>query len=473
MIVRLQLPDALKQTVIFGASIALMKGISLLMLPFIANHLSTEDYGRLEVVSTLAIIGSILVGMGLENTLFRFAGVIQNIEQRKRMAAEIFSLTLVMCGIALFAGWLAAGPISGWIPGRPTEYEVRLVLSMLALEGCIAIPLGWLRMSNRAYSFFFAATGRALLHAIIVVIQLSLDRGVEGILEAGLIAALTQVAILSYLHIRDTGLHFNRQTAMRSFTYSLPIVGSGLAAFALNGLDRWILADQASLSDVAQFGVAVKLSLAVVLLMQPYGMWWAPRRFQILTQPNGHKKAAHFIALGLSAVLIIAVLVGLVSPLLINWLLPESYAIAGQYVVGLVIIMALREMTELINIGCFNGKTTGCQFIINIIASITGVLLMLWWTPLYGVWGIIFALMSAQLVRLLLFFSASQYYLPLPYPATSILMLAGIASTWMLLGMQTSTLMQQLLVIVAGPACLLVVSFMLKLIPVPSKILSS
>ena len=79
MIVRMQLPDALKQTAIFGASIALMKGISLLMLPFIANHLSTEDYGRLEVVSTLAIIGSILVGMGLENTLFRFAGVIQNI----------------------------------------------------------------------------------------------------------------------------------------------------------------------------------------------------------------------------------------------------------------------------------------------------------------------------------------------------------------------------------------------------------
>lgn len=96
----LQLPNALKQTLIFGVSIALMKGISLLMLPFIANHLSTEDYGRLEVVSTLGIIGSILVGMGLENTLFRFVGVLKKTDQRKRMAAEIFSLTLILGSIA-------------------------------------------------------------------------------------------------------------------------------------------------------------------------------------------------------------------------------------------------------------------------------------------------------------------------------------------------------------------------------------
>lgn len=469
----LQLPNALKQTLIFGVSIALMKGISLLMLPFIANHLSTEDYGRLEVVSTLGIIGSILVGMGLENTLFRFVGVLKKTDQRKRMAAEIFSLTLILGSIAFCISWYAAGAIASWVPGKPTEYEVRLVLSMLALEGCIAIPLGWLRMNNRAFSFALTTTGRALLQAVIVIIQLSLNRGVEGILEAALIAAVIQVVILAYLHLQDTGFHFNKKTLTRSLHYSLPIVGSGLAAFALNGLDRWVIADVADLSDVAQFGVAAKFALAVILLMQPYGMWWAPRRFEVLTQHNGNTKAAHFISVGIVAALIITLFVGLASPLLINWLLPGDYAIAGQYAVGLVIVMTLREITELINIGCFSGKTTGAQFIINIIASITGILLMLWWSPLFSVWGTIFALICAQFLRLVMFYITSQYYHPLPYPTISILILASVGALFLLIGLQTSTFSQQLFMTIAGPFCLLTASYLLKLTPLSPKTVSA
>jgi len=470
--IKLNLPDALKQTLLFGTSIAIMKGVSLLMLPFIAHHLSAESFGRLEVITTLAVIGSILVGMGLEDTLFRFAGVLKDTNQRKCLAAEIFSLTLIIGSVAWLISWFVAETVAAWMPGNPTVYEVRLVLSILALEGCIAIPLGWLRMCNRAHTFFFVTTGRALLQAIVVVIQLSLDRGVEGILEAGLIAALAQVMVLGYLHIRDTGLRFSRQTGTRSFIYSLPIVGSGLVAFALNGLDRWILADYTSLIDVAHFGVAAKFALAVILLQQPYMMWWSPRRFEVLSGPNGETKAANFIALGVALTLIITVMVGLAAPLLISWLLPESYAQAGQYVVGLVLVMALKEVAELFSIGCFAGKTTGTQLVINTMGAGMGILGMLWWTPIYGVWGIIYGLMFARALRLLLFFIASQHLLPLPYPTRSILLLVMLAMGSLIMGSQTASEGEQLLVTVVGTGCLLGTAFLLRLIPLPERLFS-
>ncbi|MCF6255323.1 MAG: oligosaccharide flippase family protein [Gammaproteobacteria bacterium] len=462
-----RLPDGLKQAILYGTSIALMKGVSLLMLPFIAYHLSPEEFGRLEVISTFAIIGSILVGMGMENTLFRFAGMSRNAKDRQRLAAEIFTLTLIIGSTAWLIGWFAAELIASWIPGNPSPYELRLVISMLALEGCISIPLGWLRMRNRATHFFLATVGRALAQALLVVILLNLDRGVEGVLEAGLIAAVVQALILSYLHIRDTGFGLSRTTGVRTLIYSLPLVGSGLVAFALNGLDRWILADYASLTDVAQFAVAAKFALAVVLLLQPFGMWWLPRRFEVINEPDGHKKAAHFIALGIVLALIITVLVGLSSPLLINWLLPDSYATASQYAIGLVLVMLLKEMAEMINPGCFIGKTTGTQLLINTIGAIVGIVGMLWWTPDYAVWGIIFALLSAQALRLLLFFIASQYFLPLPYPARSLLIIMIISSGWLALGSQVSTIGQQLLLITAAMITLLATSLLLKLIPLP------
>lgn len=411
----LSLPEGLKQTLLYGSSVAFMKGLSLLMLPFIAHHLSPEAFGRLEVVSTLAVIGSILVGMGLESTLFRFAGTARTETERRQLAANIFTLALIIGVLSWGAGLLFAQPLSLIIPGQPSVYDVQLVLSMLALEGCIAIPLGWLRMRNRVSTFFFFTTGRAFFQAVLVLALLSLERGVSGVLEAGLIAALGQALLLGYRHIIELGFGLTRAVGVRVLIYSVPIVASGLVAFALNGLDRWVLADYAGLIDVALFGVAAKFSLAVILLMQPFGMWWTPRRFAVLDQPDGHEKVARLIMLGVALTLFIAVIVALISPVLIATLLPEDYAAAGQYAVALVAVMALKEMAELVNIGCFVGKTTLAQLLINVVTAIVGVVGMFLWTPFYAVWGIIGALMLAQGLRFILFFIASQHYLRLPY----------------------------------------------------------
>lgn len=460
---KIALSDGIKQSLLYGASIALMKGVSLLMLPFIANHIAAEEFGRLEVITTLAVIGSILVGMGLEDTLFRFAGPEQNAEKRRHISAEIFTLTIVIGVLTLIGGWMLAPIITPHFPGDPSVYEIRLVLSLLALEGCIAIPLGWLRMNNKAVSFFLVSTGRALFQALLVVVFLYLDRGVTGILEAGLIATALQTVILCALQLRDTGIKFNLSTCKKSFIYSLPIVGSGLVAFALNGMDRWILAENAGLAEVAEFGIAAKFALAMVLLMQPFGMWWSPRRFEVLNNENGEQKVAEIIAMGTTIALVITVAVGLISPALINWLLPESYHQASQYVVAIVIVMLLKELVELFNIGCFNGNTTSSQLIINVIAAIVGIIAMLWLTPIYHVWGIIASLLLAQLLRLVLFYRVSQHFLPLVYPIRAMLVITVLSALWLLFSLQINSLLYAIAAVFSATLSLIVVAQYLKL----------
>ena len=469
---KLLLPPALQQTLLYGASIALMKGISLLMLPFIANHLAPQAFGQLEVISSLAVMGSILVGMGLEDALFRFAGTQKDPAQRRRIAAELFTLTLILGTIALLAGYLLAELISNNMPGNVGSYEIRLVLAALTLEGCIAIPLGWLRMRNQALPFFLLTTGRALSQALLVILLLSMERGVAGILEAGLIAAVLQAIILAYLHLRNCGWAMVGRSSYPVFIYSLPIVGSGLVAFALNGLDRWILADYASLADVAYLGVAAKFALAVVLLLQPFGMWWSPRRFEVLNQPGGQQKVVNMVVLGIILTLLIAIIVGLASPLLINGLLPQEYAMAGQYAIGLVLVMAFKEIAELINIGCFIGKTTRSQLLINSVTAAVGIIGMLLWTPEHGVWGVISALLCAQLLRLVLFFMVSQYFLPLPYPTRTLLLLSGLTIVWLFVGLQFSDAWHQLAIAMVASSGLIMLSLLLKLVPSANKLLS-
>lgn len=467
---KLQLSSGFRQSMLYGISIAMMKGISLLMLPFIAQHLSNSEFGRLEVISSLAIIGSILVGMGMEDTLFRFIGSAKNEQQRAKVGAQIFSLTLLIAVPALIIGWFAAATIGAWIPGNPSTYEVRLLLAVLALEGCIAVPLGWLRIQNRALSFCIASFGRAFIQAVLVVIFLSLQRGVAGILEAGLIAAVIQTALLCYWQISDTGLAFSVKTGRSAFIYSLPIVASGLVAFALNGLDRWVLAEYSSLADVADFSIAAKFALATVLLLQPFGMWWSPRRFAVLSENDGPQKVARFTAMGGALAILIATLVALISPALICYLLPESYIVAGEYAVALVLIMLLKELVELFNIGCFSGKTTNSQFIINFFSALIGIGCMLLLTPIYQVWGVIFSLLIAQFIRLLLFYQVSQYLLKLNYPISNLLKMALLAFIWLVLGSQITHLGQLSLLILAASGTLLSAAHYLQLLNLPFKL---
>jgi hypothetical protein len=131
--------------------------------------------------------------------------------------------------------------------------------------------------------------------------------------------------------------------------------------------------------------------------------------------------------------------------------------------------MALRELAELLNLGCFTGKTTGTQLGINLTASLAGFAGMWLLIPDHGVWGLIGALLGAQALRVTLFTVASQRYLPLPFPASGILFFGCISLCWLFAGSMLSSTTQQLLLLVTAMSSMLAIALALKLIPPPGR----
>lgn len=463
----MKLSRVMHHALLYGTSIALMKGVSLLMLPFIAQQLSADDFGRLEVAGSLAVIGSIMIGLGLEDSLYRFAGAHNEQHARRRVAAVIYTLTLFAAAIVIPLAWLLAAPLSSWLPGQLSSYEVTLVLSLLALEGAIAVPLGWLRMRDQALSFFTLTTGRAGLQALLTLLLLSEGRQVAGVLEAGVISALLQALLLAWLQLRDSGIGIDKIIIRQALVYGLPLVASGLLAFSISGLDRWIIADQVSLADAAHFGIAAKFALATVLLLQPYGMWWMPKRFEVLFGEGGAERTAYFNSLGIALAVIMTVAVGLAAPLMIDWLMPLEYAPAAGYAVVLVAAAGLKEISELVSISCLAGKTTGTQVGINALSAGCAVVLMLSLAPLYGTWGVCWSLLAAQLVRLLAFALIGQQLHALPYPSAALLLLTAVATATLLWSDHRQIDAAYFLLSAASLALVLFSALALKLLPLP------
>lgn len=418
------MPSVLKQTFFYSISTFLMKGISLLMLPVVAHYLSPEEFGQLEILASIAVIGSILVGLGLEDALFRFAGSECNPQKKSALASHLYFISLMLSSLALMLFWVLSQLWSYLLPGELSQYHINLVLVLLSLESLIAIPLGWSRMRDKVWVFCGASVGRVVIHAAFTFLLLSFGRGISGILEASLIAAAVQVVYLSFWLIRDVGVHWLAEINRRLWPYCWPIVASGLLMFVFNGLDRWILAHYSSIAAVGIYGIAAKFALGVAILMQPFGIWWSPKRFEILSQYNGLNKVAKYSQAGIILCGFICISIIYFGPWLIQLLLPLDYHQAGEYLIFVACAFAFKEVTEVVNIGCFHKDSTKIQFYINASSAVFAAVLMFCLTVLFDLQGLVFAVAVAYMARMLLFYFASQSQLKIPYQNSVMVLLS-------------------------------------------------
>lgn len=422
---------ALRQAVLYGLGILVTKGVSLAMLPVVTAHLPPAEYGRLEVLQALADICSILVGFGLVDAFYRFAGDAADADALKRLAATAFGWSMLLSA-AIAGPIVAAAPLlAAWLPGEPPPRAVALVALTLVLDGCIQMPLAWLRMRDQAARFVVTSVLRALLQAALVVVALRAGTGIDGVAAAGLAAALFQAAILATGQLRATGLHLDLAMGARLLRYAAPLVLSGVAGFFLAGFDRWALAAQLGPEEMAIYALAAKFALVVGLVLQPFGMWWYPRRFVALAGPDGPAASARVAALGVGLGVAAALAVAVAGPVAIRWLTPPVYHGAAALLPWLAAIHAIKNAGDLMNVGCYVGRDTVLPTGIGLASAGVLVAGLLALVPVAGVPGAIGAAAAAWTLRLASMLAASQRRVRLPYPAARLAAIAalGLAGT--------------------------------------------
>ncbi|MGB0683908.1 MAG: lipopolysaccharide biosynthesis protein [Magnetovibrionaceae bacterium] len=427
------LPVGVRQAGIFASALALSKGVSFLMVPITTRYLSPEDFGRLDILQTLADVVSLFIAFGLADTLFRYAGAAHSEEDRKASAANIFSIALVIGAVALILGQIGAPVVAGLLPGNVSLSDVRLILGSLAYSGIILVPLGWLRMQDRTWAYFAGSAGRTVAQAGLAATLLSLGFGVTGFLVAGFLTATVLAVVVSVLMIRDVGLRFDWLKNPLYAAYGAPLVLAGLAGFVLGSLDRWILAGSVGAAQMADYALAAKFGLMTAIAIQPFDMYWLPKRFQVLKAENGEKRAARMALFGVGVACLAACGVALAGPVVLKLITPDVYHGAAQYVPWLALLAALHATTTLLNLGCLTGDSSRRLMIVDGGAAAVALVGYLTLIPGFGAWGAIVATGLALSLRLITTVVWAQRAHSLPYDFVRMgLMGAGaVGVVWM------------------------------------------
>jgi len=409
-----------------------MKGISLIMLPIYTSYLMPTDYGRLEVLVVFSNVISIILGFGLVEALYRFVGLADSVQQKQRHAAECLLVAGIIAIISYCIFHFYAKNLLTILPGDITENELYLLGVALSVGGLINIPLAWLRITERAGLFFAISMLKVLIQVALTFYWLVNGWGITSILAAGAVSAVVVALILCAIQLKETQLCFSIKHVKSILSYAGPIFIGGVATFTLSGMDRWLLAEHFGASEIAAYAIAIKFALVPTLLIQPFTLWWFPKRFSVLKEQNGKALNAHFAVLGATISVLICGTLGLLGPILIQWLTPVEYHDAIGILPCLLLCTLLKMLSDLLNLGCFIEKSSQLQMNINLISCGIGGLLLIILIPLFMVAGALMALIIASTIRMMLFyyFSQKKFYLPYKFGYLYSAMSAAFIATW-------------------------------------------
>jgi O-antigen/teichoic acid export membrane protein len=393
-----RIPTALAYT----ASVGFDKGFSIITIPLVASYLAPQEFGRLDVVVSVIEFTGLVLAFGLAETLVRFASAAQTDVERRACAGRFLGTALVLAAVVgtllqVVAPWIAAAlNIQVGLPA------LRMGLAGATVAALIEAPLIWMRLNHRSDLYLLFVMGRSISQVTLMWLVLSAGWGSDGLIMANAAAMLLFSACLVLWQLSDTGIGLSREALSRVGGYGLPLVGAGLAMFALGNGNRWFLSGRVSDAEIAYLAMAFKLALIAPLLLQPFALWWNAQRIDALTAPGGLDKSASAWGLGFSVLTLSALGVALAGPVLIHLALPPAYAGASFYLPFAVLVCFFNELNTLCNVGAYAKPNGLYVFGINATGAAVAVNGYALLVPHFGVSGVLAAMIAGHLVRLAL-----------------------------------------------------------------------
>ncbi|MBA5763544.1 hypothetical protein H2O73_14370 [Vibrio sp. 404] len=432
---------AIREMLLYGVALLLLKGASLITLPVMTHFLSVEQIGQLELIAVTQVFFALLVSLSMHENLYRFIAVAKDKFERKLMTNQLYCSAILLSICLLILLTMVYGFIDRVLQlSMPSSYftqsQILLMVSVLAIQAALEISLAWLRLQDKAEVFFKLSLFCTFLQVSLVLIVVNTIPSVTAVLAVGVFCAFVQLMILHHYNQFNWQLLSINQLKLY-LRYCLPIMCSALIAFGLNGGERWILVQTGSIELLAQYAIALKFALAVGILLQPFHMWWMPKRFEYW-QNRGARLTASISQIGMVYAALLTILVVWGGKLFITLYLPDQYLLAAKMVTIATVAMLFKELTELCNIGLLKTHQTKKLLTINLtvtLLALTMVAIAVQLYPHYSIWLVGCGIAFAQIVRCTVILFYSQRLAHLPYHGSGmvlflVLTLIFVATTW-------------------------------------------
>ncbi len=251
------------------------KAGSIILIPLYTRRLSEAEYGAYALVSSLLVILPILMSWGLSAAITRaYFNAPTQAEGRERMGSVGKGMSALVAVMSMLFLSIAMFVPSQW--SSLTNYQLSLVVAVAGFACVGTIADSALRIEQRPKAVVALNLAQFVVTTSLGLTLVSaLGRGLNGILEAALAAAMVSASISMFIVFRRFGGTDVYRTTRSAMGFALPFIPHAIANWAGETGDRWILREHGT--DLARYYLAIQLFLPVVMTTAAWAYSESPR----------------------------------------------------------------------------------------------------------------------------------------------------------------------------------------------------
>ena len=345
-----------KDIAIYGAGDMVFRFLAFAVFPVYAHVFSVEQFGVLNLVTTLAGLIAIVLNMGLNNAVQRYYWDPQTPEEKRP--------ALVTTGLAALIGWAtlvtvvvlaSLYPISS---GIEQQYGIFWLLIVLALvmnipSQVLDYSLDVLRLHFAPWRFTLLSGFKNLSGVLIgLILILAFGQGLAGYFW-GLLLGFTMLVPLGLWLIRkELCWRFDTGLGKEIVLFGYPFIFAGLAYWIFGSMDRWMLGSLSNLTEVGLYSIAYKFAGIMLFVNIAFGRAWSPFAMKLYGEdPSYRQRFSRVFSLWFFALTALGTVISLFGLEVLRLTTPEAYWPAADTLGVLTMGVVLFGTTQITVLG--------------------------------------------------------------------------------------------------------------------------
>jgi O-antigen/teichoic acid export membrane protein len=425
-----------RHSAIYGLGGLVSRILAILLLPLYTSYLSTADYGRIETLIAASAVVVIVLQLGISSAFFRFYFDSTDPARRVLVVRTCFWFTMGMATLGLVLGLVLAEPIAHFLQLGDSANLVRAAAVGVWAQMNYQQLTSLFRAEERSVGYVLASLANVVITVgATVLLVVVLDKGPIGVIVGNFIGTLCVYVVLVGYRRYQLGLEFDRKLFRAMNRFGMPLVPAALALWAINFLDRYLIAVFKDQSEVGVYSVAVRIASAVLFLLLAFRTAWPAFAYSIEDDREARRTYSFVLTYVVYVTCWASLALGLLAPWLVHLLArnPAFYR-ASDSVALLSFAGAAYASYTVLAIGSGRARRTQGNWVVAGIAAVVNVGLNVALIPPYGMVGAAIATVAAYVVLFLCMVAYAQRVYPVPYQWRRVVVAAAVAVGLTVLG---------------------------------------
>jgi O-antigen/teichoic acid export membrane protein len=410
---------------------AISNGISFLLFPLLAHVLTPEEFGVVDLLAVLGTLVHLTIALEIVQGMARQLPDSADLAERRAYASTTLWFTIAVYTPFALVGFVLAGPLTDEFLGRTIDPDVlRIAVVAAWATGVMYVGQNTLRFELRPRAFAVVTVVLAGVTASTTALLLATLGGRAEYALAGQLAGATAGgAVALWLARRSLGFCFDRTKLRTMLAFSVPLVPASVGVFLNTYTDRLAIKATRSLADLGVYGVGLRLSLVVGLVLLGFQGSVTPLILSHYREPGTPAAFARVFRIFSMLALVLFVAVSVFAHEALALLTAPAYHSAEHLVAPLTAAAFLAGM-YIFAPGLTIARRTRPMAAISVAGGLANVAMAFALVPAVGVEGaaIAFLVTSAASFAALMTLSQREYHVPHDWRRLSIASATAVAA---------------------------------------------